>query len=205
MLNFAISFVYFNFYYIFAFKILTILCMEKILYEKEVCSFLDLPSIPKKIHDGESGFTKGVAVVKLLSGLEAYAVATFDPEKNEKPIITKVFSGEQFTEITRIYVVPDYMNVDDIKNADLDTESKKKAEEIINEAKEIEDDGAEVTPLTNNDNPYFFDFIHNDDEAVAFIESWNKKNKIHGNIPKKHETILMRLAVIYSESNKMDK
>ena len=61
-----------------------------------------------------------------------------------------------------------------------------------------------MTPLTNNDNPYFFDFIHNDDEAIAFIESWNKKNKIHGNVPKKHETILMRLAVIYSESNKMD-
>ena len=178
--------------------------MEKILFEKEVCSFLDLPSIPKKLHDGESGFTKGVAVVKLRSGIEAYAVATFDPEKNEKPIITKVFSGEQFTEIVSIFVVPDYMNVDDIKNADLDTESKKKAEEIINEAKEIEDDGAEVTPLTNNDNPYFFDFIHNDDEAIAFIESWNKKNKIHGNVPKKHETILMRLAVIYSESNKMD-
>lgn len=180
--------------------------MENILFEKEVCAFLDLPSIPKKLHDNKSGFAKGVAVVRLRSGYDAYAVASFDPEKNEKPIINKVFCGEQFTEIIRIYVVPDYMDVENIKNADLDDESKKKAEEIINEAKEIEEDGAELeSPLTNNENPYFFDHIHNDEEAIAFIESWNKKNKIHGNTPKKHDTILMRLAVIYSELNKSDK
>ena len=76
--------------------------MEKILFEKEVCAFLDLPSIPKKQHDNKSGFSKGVAVVKLRSGYNAYAVASFDPEKNKKPIINKVFSGEQFSEIVNI-------------------------------------------------------------------------------------------------------
>lgn len=173
-------------------------------FEKEVLAFLNLPSIPKKEWNCQDAFKNGVAVVSLRSGGEAYAVASFDPEKDAKPNIKKVFGMEQFLDVVRVYLVPDYMETD-LENADLDEESKKKAEEIVNEAKEIENEGTELeAPEKPNDNPYLFDFIHNDEEALAYIEAYNKKNKISGKLPKKHETILMRLEVLYAEANKTD-
>ena len=171
-------------------------------FEKEVLAYLDLPAIPKKEWDGQSQFDKGVAVVALSAGGEGYAVASFNPEKGDTaPSIKKVFGSEPFNKIVRIYLVPDYMEKD-MENADLDDESKKKAEEIINEATEIENDGAELETPPPTENEYMFDFIHNDEEAVAYIEAYNKKNKIAGRVPKKHDAIIMRLAVIHAEENK---
>ena len=46
--------------------------------EKELLSFLDLPSIPRKEWDGKTEFDKGVAVVSLYGGYEAYAIASFN-------------------------------------------------------------------------------------------------------------------------------
>lgn len=172
-------------------------------FEKEVLAYLNLPSIPRKEWNGKDSFDNGVAVVSLSTGGEAYAVASFNPEKGDtKPQVKKVFSGEPFAEIIQVYIVPSYMETD-MTNADLDEESKKKAEEIISEAKEIENEGTELeTPDMENENPYLFDFIHNDEEAVAYIEAYNKKNKISGRIPSKHDAIIMRLSVIYADENK---
>lgn len=171
-------------------------------FEQEILAYLSLPSIPKKEWDKESAFDKGVAVVELQTGREGYAVATFNPEKGDtKPRVTKVFGSEPFGDIIRVYVVPDYMETD-MRNADLDDVSKKKAEEIINEGNEIANDETETATLPNPENEYSFDFIHSDEEAVAYIEAYNKKNKISGRIPQKHDAIVMRLAVIYADENK---
>lgn len=169
--------------------------------EKEVLAYLRLPSIPKKEWDNKSSFSKGVAVLTLVYGGQTYAVATFDNEKDVTPRILKVFSPERFTVIEKIFIVPEYMDVDDIKDADLDEESKKRAEELASEAKEIEDDGVEEeTRLPENE--YFFDHIHSDEEARAYIEAYNKSNRIRGRVPKSHEGLVMRLSVIYAETNK---
>lgn len=172
-----------------------------ILFEKEICGALRLPSIPKKKWDKKSSFTKCVAVVKTISGLDVYAVASFDAEKDSEPRIVKVFSQEPFNEIGDIFIVPQYMDVEDIKDADLDDESKKRAEELAKEAKEIEDEGVEEE-VKEPENEYWFDHIHSDDEAASYIAAYNKTNKIKGRVPKTHEGLVMRLSVIYAETNK---
>lgn len=171
-----------------------------VLFEKEICEHLRLPSIPKKEWDGKSAFSKGVAIVKTSLGNEVYVVAGFNPEKDEKPRVLKVFAQEPFGAIEKIYVIPDYMETD-IKNADLDEESKKHAEILAKEAEEVENNGVEESVALPS-NEYFFDHIHNDDEARAYIASYNRSNKIKGKVPKTHEGLVMRLNVIWSESQK---
>ena len=70
-----------------------------------------------------------------------------------------------------------------------------------NEADELENQGADET-MEVPENEYCFDHIHNDEEAIAFIEAYNRENNIKGAIPKKHESIIARLTVIYAESLK---
>lgn len=170
-------------------------------FKNEILSYLRLPSIPLKEWDGKSAFKNCVAIVFLSTGYEAYAVVSFDPEKDEKPRVVKVFSNEPFVCVSRVYIVPEYMNVEDVKDADLDEESKKRAEELAKEAKEIEDEGV-GEEIKEPENEYYFDHIHTDEEAAAFIKSYNKTNKLRAKIPKTHDGLVMRLSVIYSESNK---
>lgn len=169
--------------------------------EKDVLEYLRLPSIPKKQWDKKSSFTKGVAILQLVYEGQTYAVATFDREKDVTPRIVKVFSQERFTVVGDIFVVPEYMEVGDIRNADLDDESKKNAERLAEEAKEIEDEGTEAESHLP-ENEYYFDHIHSDEEAAAYIAAYNKSNKIRGRVPKTHEGLVMRLSVIYAETNK---
>lgn len=169
-------------------------------FEREICEYLRLPSIPKKEWDGKSAFSKGVAIVKTSLLNEVYVVVGFNPEKEDKPRVLKVFSQEPFGQIEKIYIIPDYMDTD-IKNADLDEESKKNAEILAKEAEEVENNGVEENVVLPS-NEYFFDHIHNDDEARAYIVSYNRSNKIKGKIPKTHDGLVMRLNVIWSESQK---
>ena len=174
----------------------------EILFEKDVCKYLNLPSIPKKAWDGKEPFEKGVAIIDLGFDNKGYAVARFNPEKEQKPNIVKVFTGEPFYNIEKIFIVPEYMETD-VKDADLDDESKKKAEELAKQAEEIENkDNIESVESEAPENPYYFDNITNDEEAIAFIAAYNQKNGIKGAVPKKHETILMRLSVIYADTAK---
>ena len=175
-----------------------------IQFEKEIIDFLGLPSIPKKEHDGKSAFEKGVAIIELRYGREAYAVCKFDTESGDKePRIVKTFGIEPFIGIKQVFVVPNYMNdIEDVKDMDLDDESKKRAEQILQEAKEIENEGVDNEELKTPKNEYYFDHITNDEQGMAFIRSYNSRNKIKGKIPSTHEGIIMRLAVIFSDTMK---
>ena len=177
-----------------------------IQYEKEVIAYLGLPSIPKKEHDGKSSFDKGVAVVEMYDGREAYAVSKFDKERDSEPRIVKVFAVEPFFKVKRILVVPDYMaNEDDVKDMDLDDESKKKAMDIIKEANEIVDDGNGVEDEMGKMPEWVFPNITNRDEAEAFVRNYRQRNKIKGKIPQTEENLKTYLYVIYNNQQKLTK
>ena len=81
---------------------------------------------------------------------------------------------------------------------DLDDESKKHVELILNEAKDLENE--ETLDEDTGVGKYYFDHIHNDEEAKAYIASYNKTNKLkRARVPKTHDGLIMRLAAIYSE------
>ena len=171
-----------------------------IRFEKEVCEWLTIPNIPKKEWDGHSAFKHGVAIVKHRhSDEQSYAVATFDANRDAAPRIVKVFDCEPFSCVGTIYVVPSYID-NDIDNWDVDEASKKAARSIVNEAKEMEIEAADNIEIPQNE--YFFDHIHNDEEAKAYIKSYNQSNKIGGRIPSSHDSIVLRLGVIWAEQNK---
>lgn len=178
--------------------------MEDIKFEKEILSYLNIPSIPKKAWDGKSSFQKGVAVLSLRFGGKGYAASSYDTSKDTKPNITKVFGLEPFTSIDNIYVIPSYMsNEEDVEDMDLDEQSKKKVQQVLDEAKEIENEGVVGDKeLEKPKNEYYFDHITNDEEAKAFIRSYNSRNHIKGKIPSTHDGIVMRLAVIFSDTRK---
>ena len=176
-----------------------------IQFEKEVLGYLNIPSIPKKEFDGKTAFSKGVAVVETSGGQEAFAIASFNPDNGDKePKIVKVFGIEPFRKINKIFVVPSYMNTEEeIKDMDLDEQSKKKVQQVLDEAKEIENEGVVGDKeLEKPKNEYYFDHITNDEEAKAFIRSYNSRNHIKGKIPSTHDGIVMRLAVIFSDTRK---
>lgn len=172
-----------------------------VYFEKEICQALRLPSIPKKEWDGKSSFKNSVAIIKTMSMCEAYAVASFDAEKDDAPRIVRVFSQEPFQEILKIFIVPQYMNVEDIDDSDLDDESKKRAKELADEARGIENEGTSEE-VKEPENEYWFDHIHSDEEASAYIAAYNKANKIRAKVPRNHDGLVMRLSVIYAETNK---
>ena len=173
-----------------------------IFCENEVCKYLGIPSIPKKKWDGNSGFKNGVGIVDLMSGNKAYVAVTFNPEKDKLCRVVKVFINEQFGNVDEnsIFVVPDYMDTD-VENMDFDEKSKEAAKALVNEALDLENSDTAASKVTLPENEYYFDNIHDDEEAQAFIKSYNQSNKIRGKVPTTHEAIVMRLSVIYSEMN----
>lgn len=173
------------------------------IYKKqEVLSFLKIPSIPRKPWDGKSSFKNGVAVLKSERGEEYYGVASFDAENDEKPRITKVFSLVPFVGVGDIFVVPSYMD-DDVESFDLaDEESRKAAERILGEAKEMEMEGVKEEEFELPKHEYVFDFITSDEQGQAYIRQYNKQKGIKkGRVPQQHDAIIMRLAAIYAEQN----
>lgn len=166
--------------------------------EKEILEYLNIPSIPKKKWDGEKSFKDGVAVTKTISGKEFYAVATFDKNVDKEPRIKHVFSVEPFRRVGDIFVVPSYMD-EEVEKFDMDEDSKKAAQQIIDEARELEMRDVEKKEEEINKNEYFFENINTDEEGMAFIKAYNQKNKIKGKVPTTHDGIVMRLAVIYSD------
>jgi len=175
----------------------------KIEFEKEILDWLNLPSIPKKRWDESNpkSFKNGVAVVTLVGGRKAYAVATFDVGCEQKPRIKKVFSCEPYSSIDEIFIVPNYMD-EDIESFDMDEESKKAAQRLLDEAHDLEMEGVEEEKIQMPNNEYFFSNIHNDEEAIAFIKEYNRSNRIKGRIPTDHETILMKLSVMWANAQK---
>lgn len=173
-------------------------------FEKEVIGYLHLPSLPKKEWNQQDSFQDGVAIVSLSLGRMAYAVCTFDKETDKEPRIKKVFGIEPFTSIEKVFVVPSYMD-NDTSDADLDAESKKRAEQLVAEAKELENQGTvdEAIEDANKLPEWIFPEIHNIEEAQAYLREYNRINRIKkGKIPTNEETIKMRLYNIYKTNNK---
>ena len=169
--------------------------------ENEICQYLGIPSVPKKKWDGKTGFKRGVGVVNLLTGGKAYVVVTFNPEKDNSCRILKVFTQEQFNfGIEDVFVVPDYMDTD-VESMDFDEKSKEAAKALVNEALDLENSDTAASKVALPENEYYFPNITSDEEAIAFLTSYNKTNKIRGKIPTTHEHIIMRLSVVYSELN----
>ena len=172
-------------------------------FEKEVVAYLNLPSIPRKEWNQTDSFQCGVAVINLSLGRQAYAVCSFDKETDKEPRITKVFGVEPFSGIDKVFVVPAYMDNNTV-DADLDTESKKRAEQLAAEAQELENEGVVDEAIQKADElpEWIFDEIHNLQEAQAWLKQYNIRNGIRkGKIPSNEETIKMRLYNIYM-SNK---
>lgn len=173
-------------------------------FEKEILQYLDLPSIPAKKWDGKSAFKKGIAVLSLRDGREAYGICAFDPDNGDrKPNIVKVFGVEPFASVGDIFVVPAYMSTEEeIKDMDLDEQSKKKVEQVLKEAREIENEG------TKDENPmeglpeWIFPEIENREQALAWLRRYNSMNKVKGKLPQSDETIKLRLYSIYTEMQK---
>ena len=175
-----------------------------IKYEQEVINLLGIPNVPKKEWDGLTSFKKGVAILEMQHGDECYAIASYDDSKETKPRVVKVFDNEPFVNIKNIFVVPEYMTtIEEIEDFDVDEKSKETALNVLKEAKSAErnDDGDDEF-MMNTKNEYFFDFITNDDEAKAFIASYNTKNKIKGRVPTTHDGIITRLSVIFHDGAK---
>lgn len=177
-----------------------------IAFEKEIVAYLNLPSIPKKEWDGKSSFQKGVALLSLRDEREAYAVASFDADVDKTPNIVKVFGIEPFMNIKKVFVVPTYMTTEDeIGDMDLDEQSKKKVQQVLAEAKDIENEGTKEENPMENLPEWIFSEIHSKDEAVAWLRNFQSRNKQKGRIPTTEENIKLRLFSIYSELQKKQK
>ncbi len=167
-----------------------------IKFEKEITNYLNIPSIPKKEWDGISYFEECVGIAKTIDDALVFVVCSYK-EGDSKPRPVKVFDLSIIKDIETVYIVPSYMDID-VNKMDLDDESMERANDLAMQVIEMEKETAnEKLP----DNPYFFDNIHSDDEATAFIKAYNKKNKIRGSVPKKYDAIVMRLGVIWREQN----
>jgi len=149
---------------------------------EDVCGLLNIPKIPKKEWDGTTPFDSGVALVKRISGNKEYAICRYDPNKNSKPAIKKDFGMEPFTDIIKIWPIPDYMdtNVDEM---DLDEDSKDNMKSLLEEKEE-----ESVQTLVTVEDPleklpeWIYENIHNVQEAQAIIRQYGKaKGKISSN------------------------
>ena len=182
--------------------------MEKIEFEKELLAYLNLPSIPlKEWKEGDMPFEKGVAVVEYYGERLAYAVCKFDPNSGiKRPRVIKTFGTEPFIKIVKVFVVPNYMsNIEDVKDMDLDEQSKKKAEQMLKEAQEIENEGTKEENPMENLPEWIFPEINSKQEAVAWLRNFQSRNKQKGRIPTTEENIKLRLFSIYSELQKKQK
>ena len=182
--------------------------MEKIEFEKELLAYLNLPSIPlKEWKEGDMPFEKGVAVIEYYGERLAYAVCKFDPNSGiKRPRVIKTFGTEPFIKIVKVFVVPNYMsNIEDVKDMDLDEQSKKKAEQMLKEAQELETEGTKEENPMENLPEWIFPEIENKEQAVAWLKNFQSRNKQKGRIPTTEENIKLRLFSIYSELQKKQK
>lgn len=168
------------------------------LYEKEICNYLNIPSIPKKEWDGKKPFKLACGIVSLIGNMQAYAVFGFN-EKEGKPFVKKVFGEERIMHIGEIYPVPDYMDMQSIENWDVDDESKNAATILANEAMEME----QKKPKEKEElKEWFFDEIHNIEEARAWVAAYKRRNRIKGSVPKNEDALKNYLYVLYKNQKR---
>lgn len=177
-------------------------------FEKEVIAYMNVPSIPKKEWNGKDSFQDGIAILNIQNDRQAYAVCTFNKDTDKAPRIKKVFSIEPFKDIDKVFVIPSYMD-NSTENADLDAESKKKAEQLAAEARELENKGTVEEAIENAENlpEWIFPEIQSLEQAQAYIREYNRINKIKkGKVPTTEESTKLRLYNIYmSNKDKVSK
>lgn len=164
--------------------------------EKEVCRYLNIPSIPNKEKNkwnGKSSFKRGVALVKRMTSEEDYVCCTYNSETDEDVRVIKDFGRGIFTEIIEVYPIPAYMD-DNIGEMDLDEDSKEAVQELIQEKKEMIGEGLKEEESLPE---WGYDFIHDKQEAIAFLRTKQKKGKISDN----EEVLKMKLKVMRQEEN----
>lgn len=169
------------------------------LYEKEILEYLNIPSIPQKKWDGKP-FKNACGIVHLKGKNTAFAVFGFSDSSNA-PYIKKVFGEEPIINIGEIYPIPDYMDMQGIENWDVPDESKDAAQNLANEAIEMEksQQNEEDEFLSNE---WFFDEIHNIDEARAWVANYRKKKRMRGKPIKDEESLKNFLYVIYKNKKR---
>lgn len=165
---------------------------KKIGLEKEVMEHLKLPKCPKNEWDGKEEFAFGVAVLHRIIGTEEYAICTFNPKKHDKPVVIKDFGNSAFDKILRIYPVPAYLD-EDVDAFDLDEESKEAVKEVIDDKNATISEGEKVEEEPINE--WGYDFIHDKEEAIAYL----KTLKLKGKIPEKEDAIKMKLQLLAKE------
>ena len=179
--------------------------MEQIQFEKEICEFLNIPSIPLKEWNKKDSFKRGVAITPLALGNYAYAACTFDAEEDNEPRIIKTFANEPFYGIEKVFVIPNYMETD-VSQMDLDEESRKKAEILAQEAKELTESNEEEEISEMKELPeWVFPEINSYEEAVAWLQNYYRSNKLKGKVPTNEETIKLRLISIWGSKKKKNK
>lgn len=169
------------------------------MYEKEMLSFLNIPKVPKKEWDGKTPFKSGVGVANTKVG-EAFVVVGYSENENGDNIkILKVFGLEPIIEITKVYPVPDYMDLKSIESWDVDEKSKNAALEIASEVAEME---SEEEKPQEQFSEWFFDEIHNIEEARAWVAAYRKRNRVKGNMPKSEEALKNYLYVLFKNQKR---
>src|SRR5574344_2141605 len=141
----------------------------------EVCKYLGIPDIPKKLWNEKSSFDKGVCLLKCVDNSEIFGICSYNEEKGLRVI--KVFNSIPFTKIISVYPIPSYMD-----------------EEIVK--KDVEKPKIE-------DYEWGFPFIVNKEQAMAYLKEQYKKDKIKGAIPTKDEVLKAKLKVLYDKKQKL--
>lgn len=160
----------------------------------QVLQTLQIPSLPKKVWNGEAEFNKGVCLVRRISGMENYAICRFNKELDEQPCVVKDFSQETFMEILTCYPIPDYAE-NDIENMQFDNEESKEAMQELLEEKE-EEVMKGVNKAEEKLPEWIFPFIKSQAEAVAYLKSKKVRN---AHSLKDAEAIKAKLYVIYMD------
>lgn len=168
--------------------------MNVVKYEKNVCSALNIPSIPLKEWDGKTSFDSGVALVERITGDEEYAICSFSSEIEESVHIVKDFGHIPFSKVIKVFPVPAYMD-DNIENMDLDDDSKLAIESLISQKKEIVNEGVDVPKEEVYE--WGYPFIKDRQAAIAFL----KDKKLKGRIPTSDDVLKSKLKVMYHSEN----
>lgn len=168
-------------------------------FEKEVCKFLNIPSLPKNEWDKKSSFDNGVAIVKRLHGGEELAVCRFNSEADTDVRIIKDFGFEPFTEIISVYPIPSYMEDNITKMTFNDSTSEEAMKALLLEKNELT--SGKTEDKKEEEYEFGFPFIKDKKEAIAYLKSKNPKAKISPNI----DVIKNKLKVMYHNEQKNKK
>lgn len=169
------------------------------MYENEMLAYLNIPKVPKKEWDGKTPFKNGVGVASTNVG-DVFVVVGYSEDDENNLKIRKVFGLEPITGIAKVFPIPDYMDMD-VDAWDVDEESKEQAKQIAKEVTEMETESVDEEPKEKL-SEWYFDEIHNIDEARAWVAAYRKRNRIKGSTPKTEDALKNYLYVLYKNQKR---